>query len=171
MSQVYKCAVGCGISSPPIGIANIQGKKGSVVEGVQGQYPLCAYHYESALNGSWVNIDLLGWEPFPDVDGVQFDFTLTFSDECRGVNQHGACTMPHCECSCHREGRSQPLHQFEEASPFKLCKAPCPEEEDLRCDLKAGHAEDGSDHQAHAQDGACLARWAGERGSLALRGE
>ena len=56
------CAIGC---SNAIGFANLEGKPGTPVEGHRSVLPLCARHYQEALDGTWGNINLLGWEELP----------------------------------------------------------------------------------------------------------
>lgn len=55
-----KCVVGC--SAQVVGIANLKGKAGTSTEGTEGQYPLCAHHYNEIVSGKWNKVELKGWE-------------------------------------------------------------------------------------------------------------
>ena len=67
----HQCIVGCPPrSNPPIGIANLRGKAGSVVAGVDKVGPLCRFHYNEIATNRWVNVTLIGWEEFPNVDTI-----------------------------------------------------------------------------------------------------
>ena len=56
------CAVGC--VSPAIGIANLK----SLTMPYKGVYPLCRWHYDEVLNGTWA-VELEGWEALPGGEG------------------------------------------------------------------------------------------------------
>lgn len=66
-----KCSLGCVSKFPAIGVATLKGKPGTPVAGELSQYFLCDYHKQQIENKSWGNVELLGWEPLPQVDPLK----------------------------------------------------------------------------------------------------
>ena len=51
---------------PAIGIANLVGKPGTSTAGCKGQYPLCKFHHNEIVSGSWGSVNMVGWESLPE---------------------------------------------------------------------------------------------------------
>lgn len=68
--------------NPAVGIANLRGNHGYPTANVQGQYPLCLWHFKEATEGRWASVTVLGWEPLPDafVPSVEVKATDVFYD-------------------------------------------------------------------------------------------